>query len=170
MQPPAPLSETTTEEEEEEGEDQNEGGAEEPKPRPAIFEEPGRYSSEPTPFRPSRPPVPGQSPPTLITAHPAANRRPGLPTPLETPAPPAVNPAPITNPAVEERLKGITDSQLVLAIKQIFHEARRLHSLSEDAVDRSSQKRYGVPVKGLSIDQANEYLERIKAAPRAPKK
>jgi hypothetical protein len=152
-------------------EDQNEGAAEEQesvpsKSRPAVFEEPGRYSSEPTPFRPSRQPVPGQIPPTLITAHPAANRRPGS----ETPAPPTINPAPITNPAVEERIKEITDSQLVLAIKQIFHEARRLHSLSEDAVDRSSLKRYGVPVKGLSIDQANEYLERIKAAPRTPKK
>ncbi len=144
-------------------------GPDEPTPLRAVFEEPARFNAEPTPLRPSRQSSTVANPPTPITAHPAATRRPG-PTSPEPVATPPVPPTPITNVAVEERLKGISDSQLVLAIKQIFHEARRLHNLSEDAVDRSSLKRYGVPVNGLNIDQAEEYLERIKTAPRTPRK
>ncbi|MEI6045172.1 MAG: hypothetical protein WCS37_12545 [Chloroflexota bacterium] len=168
--PPTPIAETIAEEAEVETEEEVEEVASS-NSRPQVLEEPARYSSEPTPFRPSRQPAPatGANPPTLITSHPAANRRPN-PTPLEPPVAPVPNPNPIINPVVEERLKGITDSQLILAIKQIFYEARRLHNLNEDAVDRNCQKRYGVLVNGLPLDQANEYLERIKNAPRTPKK
>ena len=153
--------------EEDEAEEIEEAATPAPAPLRAVQEEPARFSTEPTPFRSPRQPAVAPNPPTPITSRPSAIRRPG-PTQVEPPAP--TPPTPITNVAVEERLKGLNDSQLVLAIKQIFHEARKLHNLNEDAVDRSSQKRYGVAVNALNFEQAQEYLERIRTAPRTPKK
>jgi hypothetical protein len=167
VEPPRPIP---PHEEEEEVEEEEEEAPKAPTPLRTVYEEPTRFSAEPTPLRPNRPAPAAPNPPTPITSRPAPVRRPG-PTPVEPPAAPTPPPpTPLTSTAVEERLKEVTDERLRLAIKQIFHEARRLHSLSEDAVDRSSQKRYGVPVNRLTLEQANEYLERIKTATRTPRK
>ncbi len=175
----APDPEPEPEEDEEEDEPE-EKPAPPPTPIRSIAEEPARFNTEPVPLRPNRPaavssnpptPIIPPNPPTPLPTRPAAVRRPG-PTPLEptAPAAPQPGPTPLTSSAVEERIKGINDSQLVLLIKQVFHEARRLHNLSEDAIDRNSVKRFGVPVNGLNLEQAEEYLERIKTAPRSPRK
>ncbi len=157
---PEPEEETPEEEEEEDREERNA-----PTPLRAIHEEPARLNPEPTPLRPNR----GSS--TVTTQPTSMTARRLTPTPIEPPTPiPVTTASSLSNPAIEERLKGITDSRLVLAIKQIFNEARRLHNLNEDAVDRSSQKRYGVPVSGLNTEQADQYLEIIKNANRTPKK
>lgn len=173
---PEPEEEPEAEEEDEEEEEaeptsEERKGFAPPTPlRAAIAEEPARFSTEPTPFRSPRQAPTNINAPTPLSSHPAATRRPG-PTPVETPAPPvASGPTPLISAGVEERLKNINDSKLALAIKQIFHEARRLHNLDEDRVDMRSEKRYGVPVNRLSIEQAEEFLEKIKSAVRTPKK
>jgi hypothetical protein len=138
--------------------------------RPVIAEEPARFSTEPTPFRSARPPVTDLNPPTPLTSRPAPVRRPG-PTPVESANPmPPTPPATVGSSAVEDRLKGISDSKQILLIKQIFNEARRLHNLDEDRVDSRSVKRYGVPVNRLTIEQGEEFLEKIKAAGRPSRK
>lgn len=170
VEPTRPVAPPPVEEEEEdEEEEEHEEAPKPPTPLRTVYEEPSRFNAEPTPLRPNRPVAPAPNPPTPITSRPTPVRRPG-PTAVEPPAAPPPPPTPLTSAAVEDRLKEVNDERLRLAIKQIFHEARRLHNLSEDAVDRSSQKRYGVPVNRLTLDQANEYLERIKTAPRSPRK
>jgi hypothetical protein len=97
---------------------------------------------------------------------PASNRastppRPALPkTPAAT-TPPASSPT-IGSSVINERLRGIEDPALRLAIKQIYTEAHRLYGLDETKVDQRSIRIYELPANELSLEQAEEYLERIK--------
>ena len=140
---------------------------EEPTPQPTNIRSVSRTPLTPTPARPP-------SNVTAMPTNPAANRG-GLsstPRPLTRPAPvapvtPTNLPAPtIGSPAVNERLQGIEDSGLRMAIKQIYYQARILYNLDEDKVDQRSIRTYNLPANELNLEQAEEFLERIKNGPR----
>ncbi len=122
----------------------------------------------------SRTPPTAARPPSNVTPmpNPAANRG-GLsstPRPLTRPAPVApvtpASPPTIGSPAVNERLEGIEDSALRMAIKQIYYQARSIYNLDEDKVDQRSIRTYNLPANELNLEQAEEFLERIKNGPR----
>jgi hypothetical protein len=101
-----------------------------------------------------------------------ANTIPPRPTPPKTPAPTTSTSTTSTggptigSAVINERLRGIEDPALRLAIKQIYTEAHRLHGLDETKVDQRSIRIYKLPANELSLEQAEEYLERIKNAVR----
>jgi hypothetical protein len=96
---------------------------------------------------------------------PPAKPAPPLPLPIREKAPEVTPVAPaapqLVNPDVEERLRGIEDSQYRLLLKQIYNEANGRHKIGPDMVDKRSQDRYGKPTFELSNEEANEFLERI---------
>ena len=137
---------------------------EEPTPPPTNIRSVSRTAPTPT----------GARPPSNVTPmpNPAANRG-GLsstPRPLTRPAPIApvasASPPTIGSPAVNERLEGIEDSALRMAIKQIYYQARSIYNLDEDKVDQRSIRTYNLPANELNLEQAEEFLERIKNGPR----
>jgi hypothetical protein len=100
-----------------------------------------------------------------------ANTLPPRPTLPKTPAPTTPTTSTgggptIGSAVINERLRGIEDPALRLAIKQIYTEAHRLHGLDETKVDQRSIRIYKLPANELSLEQAEEYLERIKNAVR----
>lgn len=130
--------------------------------------------------RPNLRPVGGrQTPPRSaapVTPLPTTPRnQPTTPTPVSRPTPTprtTVTPAPVpastgvANQAVLDRVRGIDDPALVLLIKQIYHEARRLYGLNEESVDMRSQRSYKLPANELNQEQAEEFLEKIKSGAR----
>jgi len=80
------------------------------------------------------------------------------PTPIR---PPVSNAPQITNPSVEEKLRGVEDSQLRINIKAIYKEAKS-RGYSEETVDQRSQKRFNKPTYELTLEEAEDFLEKIK--------
>ena len=148
-----------TETDESSQEEPEEETREEPKPEPSNIRTVNRPPSNVTPL-----PTPASNRGGLTNTPRPLNR----PTPI-TPTPPtAVVPGAnsIGSQAINERLKGIDDSALRMVIKQIYTEARRLHGMDEDKVDRSSNRSYNRPVYELTLEEAEEYLEKVKNAVR----
>lgn len=112
----------------------------------------------------NRPPAAVTPLPTTgsLRNQPAATTPRPAPRSSVTPASPPPPTSNVVNPAVAERVRGIEDSALVLLIKQIYNEARRLYSLNEDRVDKRSIETYGLPANELNREQAEEFLEKIK--------
>ncbi len=82
--------------------------------------------------------------------------------PKPTPIRPPVSTAPqITTPSIEEKLRGIEDSQLRINIKAIYKEAKS-RGYSEETVDQRSLKRFNKPTFELSLEEAEDFLEKIK--------